>query len=203
MNTTAARVILIGGTSNVGKSTLAQALAARLGGRWVSTDTLARHPGRPWGELATRPHVAEHYLSLSVDELIADVIRHYTTVVWPSARSIISAHASETSADRLILEGSALLPELVADLRIDGVAAIWLTASDELLRKRIYQVSNFDQVTPREQAMIDKFVARTHRYNRRMMEAVTRLNLPWLDVEHVGSPERITDDALRMLGIER
>jgi 2-phosphoglycerate kinase len=43
-----ARVVLIGGTSNVGKSTVAQAVAERLGFEYLSTDELARHPGRPW-----------------------------------------------------------------------------------------------------------------------------------------------------------
>ena len=73
------RVLLIGGTSHVGKSTLAKALAARLGGEHVSTDTLARHPGRPWAT-SSGPfprHVAAHYLSLSVDELTTEQLRHY------------------------------------------------------------------------------------------------------------------------------
>ena len=52
-------VVLIGGTSHVGKSTVARALATSLGFRHVSTDRLARHPGRPW--TTTRPHVREHY----------------------------------------------------------------------------------------------------------------------------------------------
>lgn len=42
------RVILIGGSSHAGKSTLAQALAAELGWSYGSTDKRARHPGRPW-----------------------------------------------------------------------------------------------------------------------------------------------------------
>lgn len=39
------RVVLIGGTSNVGKSTVAQVVAERLGFECLSTDGLARHPG--------------------------------------------------------------------------------------------------------------------------------------------------------------
>ncbi len=39
--------ILIGGTSHAGKSTLAQSLAAKLGWNYLSTDKLARHPGKP------------------------------------------------------------------------------------------------------------------------------------------------------------
>ncbi len=42
------RVILIGGSSHAGKSTLGQAIAAKLGWSYRSTDKLARHPGRPW-----------------------------------------------------------------------------------------------------------------------------------------------------------
>ena len=90
MDTEALRVILIGGPSHGGKSTLAQALSARLGWQYMSTDRLARYPGRPWGEL--RPHVAEHYLSLSPDQLIEDVIRHYASM-WPDIRNLITAHA--------------------------------------------------------------------------------------------------------------
>ena len=42
------RVVLIGGTSHVGKSTASELLAGTLGWAHVSTDSLARHPGRPW-----------------------------------------------------------------------------------------------------------------------------------------------------------
>jgi predicted kinase len=62
-------VVLIGGTSNVGKSTVADEVAARLRFERWSTDSLARHPGRPWrtdgDELP--PHAAEHYRDLTVD----------------------------------------------------------------------------------------------------------------------------------------
>ena len=69
------RVILIGGSSNVGKSTIAQSMALKLGWSYLSTDSLARHPGRPWrvGQRAVPEHVVDHYRSLSVDELFTDV----------------------------------------------------------------------------------------------------------------------------------
>ena len=92
------RVILIGGTSHTGKTALARALAARLGWRRLSTDSLARHPGRPWktGGCVVPDHVAEHYLSLSVDELIEDVLAHYRSL-WPAIRDLVSAHATDPS----------------------------------------------------------------------------------------------------------
>ena len=195
-NVSTLRVILIGGPSNVGKSTLAQALAFRLGWRSTSTDTLGRHPGRPWGTV--RPHVAEHYLTLSPDELIEAVMRHYATM-WPGIQDIIPAHASGSSHEHLILEGSALWPELVDTLHLDHVGALWLTASDSFRQERIYRASGYEQATARERAMIDKFFGRTQRYNARMMQAVRRLGLPWIDVEAYSSLEHLTDTALGLL----
>ena len=158
------RTILIGGSSNSGKSTLAAALATKLGWRYISTDSLARHPGRPW---KTKPetvtdHVAEHYLSLAVDELITDVLRHYRSM-WPNIEALITTHAMDATTERLVLEGSALWPESVATLKLDQVAAIWLTASNELFQERIYQASRFDEATDREKMMVQKFLARTQR----------------------------------------
>ncbi len=122
------RVILIGGSSHVGKSTLARSLADTLGWRLLSTDTMARHPGRPWRS-APEPvpdHVAEHYLTLSVGELITDVLHHYRINVWPTVWTLIRSATAEASSDRLILEGSALWPEFAATLGLDGLAALWL-----------------------------------------------------------------------------
>jgi 2-phosphoglycerate kinase len=133
------RVILIGGSSNVGKSAIAQSLALKLGWSHISTDSLARHPGRPWRvkQKNVPEHTVEHYISLSINELFKDVLQHYKSL-WPDIETIITAHATDVSSDRLILEGSALWPEFVATLDIKNVTAIWLTASNGLFQKRIY-----------------------------------------------------------------
>jgi 2-phosphoglycerate kinase len=196
VNTSELRVILIGGSSHAGKSTLAQSLASRLDWHCISTDSLARHPGRPWGKV--RPHVARHYLSLSVDALFEDVLRHYARL-WPDIQSLITAHASDPSAQRLILEGSALWPESVATLRLEGVGAIWLTASDSFFQKRMYKNSGFDQASVRGQAMIEKFLQRTLRYNTRMIHVLRRLDLPYVNVEEASSLDELMDSALRQM----
>lgn len=197
MYKTALRVILIGGPSNVGKSTLAQVLASRLGWHYIATDSLGRHPGRPWGHV--RPHVAEHYLSLSPDELFEAVLRHYASM-WPDIQRLITAHAASDSSECLVLEGSAVWPEAVAALHIEGVGALWLTASDGFLQQRIYAASGFEQASAQEQAMIDRFLGRVQRYNARMLHAVQRLGLPCINVEETASIEELMDKTLSMLG---
>jgi 2-phosphoglycerate kinase len=196
------RVILIGGSSHAGKSTLAAALAARLGGQSRSTDYLARHPGRPWRAKpeVVPPHVAEHYLTLSVDELLTDVLRHYRTL-WPTIASLVATHAADDATERLVLEGSALWPESVATLPRDNhVAALWLTASPAFFRARIYRDSHFAEAMPREQAMIQKFLERTLRYNERMMDAVNRLGLASFNVEESASLDKLGERCLELLG---
>lgn len=58
------RILLIGGSSHVGKSTVAQSLASHLGWNYRSTDKLARHPGRPWQAKPKKVpnHVAAHVI---------------------------------------------------------------------------------------------------------------------------------------------
>lgn len=195
------RVILIGGTSNVGKSTLGQFLAAKLGWHYRPTDLLARHPGRPWRPEpeAVPPHVAEHYRTLSVDELIADVLAHYKRL-WPTIEAIIAEHATDEAAGSLVLEGSALWPETVATLRLEGVAAVWLTASDDFVLSRILSGSEFAQAAPEGQLLIQKFVQRTQRYNDLMIKAVSRLGLASINVETTASLEELADACLEVLG---
>lgn len=198
------RVILIGGASHVGKSALSESLAVMLGWPCLSTDTLARHPGRPWKPAPEKvpDHVAEHYLRLSVYELIEDVLRHYRVNVWPKVEAIVASHSNDTSATGIVLEGSALWPDFVTGLDSGKVAAIWLTASEEAFRQRIHADSLRNSKSPRDRMMIDKFLERTLVYNARMVDAVTRHGFILVDVLQSNVTE-LTGRCLSALGIDQ
>jgi hypothetical protein len=143
---------------------------------------MARHPGRPW-KLEDRPvpdHVADHYSSLSVEELITDVLRHYNGM-WPDIEGLIRTHVKDESADCLVLEGSAVLPEPVANAGLEQVAACWLTAAAGLLEDRILASSDHARSSPGEQALIQKFVGRNNGLNGLMMDAVKKHGLAHID----------------------
>lgn len=199
------RVILIGGTSHAGKSTLAQTLAVKLGWECRSTDKLARHPGRPWAmpPKVVPEHVAAHYLSLGVDELMADVLRHYRANVWPQVEKLVADQTGNAAAAGLVMEGSALWPEWVAKVKSDRVAAIWLTANDEFLAQRIRRDSDYEAKAGVERAMIDKFIGRTLRYNTEMMELVERLDLVALEAGRGTDAAALTEQCLTMLRGDR
>ena len=133
--------------------------------------------------------MTEHYLRLSVDELIEDVLRHYRVIVWPKVEAIIASHSTDTSMTGIVLEGSALWPEFATGLDFNKVAAVWLTASDEVFRQRIYVGSRYSSKSTRERKMIDKFLARTLAYNAGMVEAVSRHGFMLVDVQRYSVTE--------------
>ena len=196
------KVILIGGSSHVGKSTIAASLTAKLGWTHISTDSLARHPGRPWKSAPDKvpDDVAKHYICLSVDELIADVIHHYRVNVWPKVEAIIASHSNDMSTTGIVLEGSALWPEFATSLDSDKIGAVWLTASDELFRQRIHANSQYSTKSIREKTMIDKFLERTIAYDARMIEAVNRHGFTLVDIQQSNAME-IPARILSTLGI--
>lgn len=172
-------IILIGGTSHAGKSTLAGFLAAKFGLINISTDKLARHPGRPWKErLEEIPlHVQQHYFDLPVDELVADVLKHYQNI-WPNVQSVI-----ESNTNNLVMEGSALLPQLIQQIPLKEITAVWLTATDEFLKDRIYKSAHYSNKSVNEKYLIDKFVARTIAFDHIILKEVKALKLPFLEVQ--------------------
>ena len=194
-------IFLVGGSSHVGKSTLAESLATALGWRHISTDGLARHPGRPWASPphGVPDHVAEHYLDLSVDELMEDVLRHYELNVWPGVEAIIASHLNDPTATGLVVEGSALWPDFASNLDFTKVGAIWLTAGDEVFKQRIYANSQYARKSPRERTMIDKFLERSLAYDKRMVEAVNRHGFVLVDVSRSNIAE-LTETCLSTLG---
>lgn len=174
--------ILIGGSSHVGKSTLANELAAALGRDLISTDSLGRHPGRPWPSVL--PQVAEYYFSLS-DDTVHWFLKAHHENMWPRVRQLIEDY--RLASKRFILEGAALRPEYVAQLDPGLITAVHLYADDDLLRHRMIERSDYERADRAIAAVIDKFIERSIRENREMLEAARAANIRCVDVGVPGS----------------
>ena len=197
------RAILIGGSSHVGKSTLGKSLSNKLDWNYISTDSLAKHPGRPWINANTKviqDHVVKHYKYLSVKALLLDVLSHYQQNVLPQVETLVRDNISNLSNKHLIIEGSALYPEFVVDLvNIKNVRGIWLTASGLTLQNRIYKDSNFYNVSQEDKYLIQKFLARTILYNRRIKKDLEDLKLEYIDVESVTTLDELVEKCLKQI----
>ena len=194
------RVILIGGTSHTGKSTVAKRIAEKIGATTVSTDSLARHPGRPWpAGREVPPHVVRHYLELGDRALITSVLTHYRNM-WPLVEALVRKHSAD-HAERLVLEGSAVLPENVAELRLRGVAAIWLTVDKQLLQARMYRESRYGERDARGRALIDKFLSRAVNFDQVMRSVTRKLGLPSIEITEDMSVDSVAVHCLARLSL--
>ena len=181
---TSSQVLIIGGSSHSGKTTLAKALSKKWNCRYISTDGLARHPGRPWPK-PSKPvpvHVANHYRLLPLDELLIDVLAHYEKL-QPEIKEIIQRHLIEHPEERLIVEGSAIWPAFTHSLLSERVNGIWLTAKKQVFKGRIFRESDFEQADELHRALILKFLKRTILYNEEMMKIVERERLVYFEFE--------------------
>ena len=178
------KVLLLGGTSHVGKSTLAKRLAEQLGWNCLSTDQLARHPGRPWRhDNADLPQdVIAHYSELTAQQLLGSVMQHYRQNVWPIVDALVRSHVNNPYEPHLVFEGSAILPALVAAAGFDLVCCVWLTAADDLVTERIIASSQFAQRSDSEKRLVEAFIARSVGFNRMLVDATDKLGLRRLDV---------------------
>jgi len=178
------KVLLIGGTSHVGKSTFGRKLASELGWNHLSTDQLARHPGRPWrdDDTAIPDDVVAHYSELTTAELVDSVMQHYQQNVWPVVDAIARSHVNNPYDPCLVFEGSAILPESALASNFERVGWIWLTAADELITQRVLESSRFTARGDDEKQLVDAFLERTLSFNEDIMNSVQKLQLQSLDV---------------------
>ncbi|WP_188824615.1 AAA family ATPase [Brucella endophytica] len=177
--------IFITGSSHVGKTTLAARLADRLSWNLISTDKLARHPGRPWPDIP--PAVAEYYASLS-PETIYWFLRVHHENMWPLIRQKIEA---KTRARRpFIMEGSALRPEYIAAL---GGIAVCLWADEDFLRERIRREARYVEANAYQRVLIDKFTERSVRDNSEMRASAEKHSMTIVDTADAGAVERLFD----------
>ncbi|UJW86753.1 hypothetical protein [Devosia sp. SL43] len=188
------RGLLIGGSSHCGKSTLAQRLGEALSWRVNSTDSLGRHPGRPW--LGVPPQVEEFYESLT-DDTIYWFLRVHHTNFWPLLTRTIAEEKAVHGG--FVLEGSALRPENLATLDDPELLAVCLYAEPEFLADRIRAESNYAQRDARQQRLIDKFITRSLRDNRELYETAMAHGIEAIDVAGASGLERSTEQLLQKL----
>lgn len=187
------RVIVIGGTSHVGKSTLANALADTFGRTFISTDRLGRHPGRPWP--AVRAHVAEYYSKLTAEAIYSFLLDHHENM-WPGLRTLIEGYLQQDELVPAVFEGCALRPEYVTELTAHDLRAVWLTADHDLIRERIYSASSFHECSKESRYLIERFVERSLTDNDRILAAAVRLGLRTIDV---GQPHAVKNFEAELL----
>ena len=200
------KVILIGGAPKCGKSTLAQAIARKLDYEHVNTDDIGiavravtsaiSHPAlHPMAGFDYR----EYYLSRSIDELLEDALTAHRGL-WPAISSVAEAHASWGKA--AVIEGWAILPELVASTRMKDICALWLIAEEHVFEQRIRAVEHFYYGASNKDGLIVRFSMRSRVFNDYLKHETTRLGTLRLEARADTTPIELCVHALKLLSLD-
>ncbi|MGQ2950110.1 MAG: hypothetical protein ACT6RN_06575 [Agrobacterium sp.] len=181
--------ILIAGTSHVGKSTLAGLLSEKLGCEAISTDSLARHPGRPWPGIPAP--VEDYYTQLSAETIHWFLKVHHQNI-WPLIRSLIDNTSG--TGNPAIFEGAALRPEFISPLLGGTVAGVFLHAGNDFLLERMRSHAQYDDATASQRRIMDAFIARSLRENTEMLASAQQHHLPVVDVTKPQALETLVAD---------
>ncbi len=198
-----ARVILIGGASLAGKTTLSLALSARLKYACFSTDDI----GTALHAITTpesHPNVharrgsgsAQYYLETPLERLMDDD-QQELAAIWPAAASIIRQHA--TWRCPAVIEGIALLPDRVAAARFSNVTPLWLEIDESLLRERLRCDVDFLRWSKGDAKLLDRFVRRSARYNQIWTDVARRAGFRMMQVRDGVSSGELCDEAMRLV----
>jgi 2-phosphoglycerate kinase len=167
--------LLVLGTSHVGKSTCANALAGMLDCPVVSTDSLGRHPGRPW--TGVPDPVLEFYSGLSID-----AVHWFLRVHHQNMRPVIQAVIAEIRpGEGFILEGAAIRPEYLEGWGITPGSAVCLHARADVLRSRILKSSDYPSQSPAVKAATDAFIQRSLLENSALLDAAKQKGVHLVD----------------------
>ena len=163
------KVILIGGCSGAGKTTLGRALAAHLDCVSLTIDDLLgavraittpeSHPGL---HVMNKPNYTEYFTNSPVEKLITDAMLQHEAV-WPAVERTIRNHA--TWGTPIVIDGWHLRPEFTQSLNLETVSAHWIVIEPTILEARERQNVEFVSMSDNPQQMLKRFLARSLWHN--------------------------------------
>ena len=175
------KIYLIGGAPGAGKTTLATALAIKLGIRSLTIDDLvtavqavttpSTHPGL---HLMWNTSHTDYFTNNSPHKLIADAKKQHE-VAWPFIESVIQKYANQGIS--IVIDGWHLWPDCVAQLAVKNLWAGWIVIAPEVLEERERNNIAWVQGSTDPDRMLTNFLARSFWCNNAVKEQATSLKM--------------------------
>jgi|SRR3989338_2128765 len=156
------KIILIGGPEATGKTTLAQKLSIRLGSPWISTDqirTICAIKTSRKGGLAAEIENCEE--------------------IWKAVERFIR---SPFPWENIIVEGTAILPHLVASLDMKVNPVLIIDTDETRIKEVIYQRSLLPWINTKSEEQQQAKVQYIVEFNNFIKEEAKKYNFPVVDI---------------------
>jgi len=185
------KVILIGGSPRVGKSTAAALLASKLIRPCVSTDDIgeALQSMLDIGPIKGYPY-PDYYALRTPQQLVDDIVAYHKKVE-PAIARLVEVHSNWGSP--LVMEGWALYPEFVCGIENEQVFSVWLIAEPGLFESRMRANSSFLDNAAQPEKVIEGYLYRSEWHNKTLLDQCKAGQRNYIVVEERTTPEEIVD----------
>jgi len=160
------KIILIGGSPMIGKTSLAIKIASQLEYCCISTDDIGEAVRALIKKKDINPmkgfDCREYYIKKTIKKLIDETfIQHLS--MEKSIMSVIRAH--HEWGPPVVIEGWNLYPEFMSRYKKQDIISFYLVANKKLFRSRILNNKSFCNGASNEEKMIENYLARTEWHN--------------------------------------
>ncbi|MCL1951430.1 MAG: AAA family ATPase [Oscillospiraceae bacterium] len=187
------KVIIIGGSPRVGKSTAAALLASKLIRPCLSTDDIGNALQSVLDINPMKGYAYPDYYAMRTKQQLIDDIVAYHKKVEPAIARLVETHSAW--GDPLVMEGWALYPEFVRRIENEQVFSVWLIAAPGLLESRVRLNASFAG----NEKVIENYLARSQWHNRTLLEQCRALKRNYIQVGENMTTEEIVGEILGML----
>lgn len=197
--------LLIGGPPGAGKTTLARAVAARLGFLSTTVDDLVSaarfftdrqthpdlHQGRGFGH-------ATYFTEGPVERLIADS-EALENAMWPLLQRLIERHG--TAKAPVVFDWWLFNPEKVARLPATAAKSVWLHIDPVVLEARERSNTEFREGSSDPDRMHHNFMQRSYWRNDQIAELAPALGMPVIHQPGTKTVDDLVAETMTVLGI--
>ena len=191
------KVLLIGGSPRVGKSTAAALLASKLLRPCISTDDigLALQSVLDINPMKGYPY-PDYYAMRTKQELIDDIIAYHKKVE-PAIARLVETHSAW--GNPLVMEGWALYPKLVRRIENAQVFSVWMIAEPGLFESRMRRNSAFLDNATEPEKVIEGYLHRSQWHNQTLLSQCRAGQRNVLFVGERTTPEEVVGEIVGML----